>query len=207
MLIHGVDRGDESEWRAFLATHPFGELVAGGRDRDVPVVVPTQFVVDQQTVLVHLARINPVWAAIEEHPRVLLAVSGDWSFVPSSWKAVAAEDPRLGIPTTYYASVQIVGTVSLVDEPAELAGLLRSQLGALQPGEPVVDPLEHGTKLRAIRGLRLGIEGVRAKFKYGGNVDAEHRRAVAERLARRGGPGDAFAREHVLRRLNRGGVA
>ena len=35
---------------------------------------------------------------------------------------------------------------------------------------------------------------VRAKFKYGGNVDAAHRLAVAERLAERGGPGDAAAR-------------
>ncbi len=55
VLIHAVDRGDEAEWRAFLPAHPFGELVAAGRGRDVPVVVPTQFVLDGDTVLVHLA--------------------------------------------------------------------------------------------------------------------------------------------------------
>ncbi len=206
MLIHAVDRGDETEWRAFLAAHPFGELVAGGRDRDVPVVVPTQFVLDGDTVLVHLARVNPVWAAIEEQPKVLLAVSGDWSFVPSSWKAIEDEDPRRGIPTTYYASVQLTGRVTLVDDPDDLATLLRTQLGTFQPEESVVDPLEHGAKLRTIRGLRLAIEDVRAKFKYGGNVDSTHRRAVAERLARRDGPGDAIAREHLVRRLADEGV-
>ena len=158
-------------------------------------------------MLVHLARANPVWAAIEEQPKVLLAVSGDWSFVPSSWKAIGDEDPRRGIPTTYYASVQLTGAVTLVDEAEDLAALLATQLGALQPEERVVDPVEHGEKLRAIRGLRLPIEDVRAKFKYGGNVDADHRRAVAEHLARRNGPGDAVARDHLLRRLEHGGEA
>ena len=32
-----------------------------------------------------------------------------------------------------------------------------------------------------------------AKFKYGGNVDEPHRRAVVERLQERGGPGDDAA--------------
>ncbi len=147
-----------------------------------------------------------MWAAIEEQPKVLLAVSGDWSYVPSSWKAIGDEDPRRGIPTTYYASVQLTGTVTLVDEPADLAALLATQLRTLQPEEPVIEPVEHGAKLRTIRGVRIAIEEVRAKFKYGGNVDADHRRAVAEHLARRGGPGDAVARDHLLRRLEDGGT-
>jgi transcriptional regulator len=42
---------------------------------------------------------------------------------------------------------------------------------------------------------------VTGKFKYGGNVDAAHRKAVAEALAARNGPGDAAARAHLLRRL------
>ena len=55
MFIHGVDAGDESEWRAFLAAHPFGELVAGGGpQRRVPVLVPTQYVLDGDDVLIHL---------------------------------------------------------------------------------------------------------------------------------------------------------
>jgi transcriptional regulator len=64
-----------------------------------------------------------------------------------------------------------------------------------------VDPTEHGARLRAIRGIRIAVEEVRAKFKYGGNVDEEHRRAVAVRLSARGAPGDETARTHVLRTL------
>jgi transcriptional regulator len=204
VFIHGVDEGDETEWRAFLAAHPFGELVAGGGpDRQVPVVVPTQYVLEGDDVLVHLLARNPVWDAVAENPTVVLAVSGDWAFVPSSWKAIGDEDPRLGIPTTYYASVQLTGTVEVIDDAEGIAAVLRQQLAALQPDEVVVDPSEHAARLRAIRALRLRVDDVRAKFKYGGNVDRDHRAAVHARLTDRDGPGDRAVAGHLERRLDR----
>jgi transcriptional regulator len=204
MFVHEWDAGTDDEWRSFLATHGFGELVAGGRDRDVPVVVPTQFVLVGEEVLVHLLRSNPIWTAIAENPNVLLCVSGDWAFVPSYWKAIGGEDPALGIPTTYYASVQIRGAARVIDDPEGIAEVLGAQLSHLQPDVDVVDPIEHGARLRAIRALRLEIIAVRSKFKYGGNVDAAHRLAVAERLQERDGPGDRAAASHLQRRLGTG---
>ena len=202
MLIHPHDRAlDEDEWRAFVASQGFGHLVAAGRGRDVPVVVPTQFVLHGSEILVHLAGPNPVWGAIEENDAVLLTVAGDWAFIPSSWKAIGDEDPARGIPTTYYASVQLVGRATVVAEPEDVAAVLRAQLAVIQPDEDVVDPIEHGAKLRAIRGIRIRVDEVRAKFKYGGNVDAAHRAAIAEQLRRRGSPGDAAALRHLERRL------
>lgn len=204
MFIHDVDGGDEAEWRDFLAAHPFGELIAGGGpERRVPVVVPTQYVLDGDDVLIHLLGRNPAWEAIAENPAVVLAVSGDWAFVPSSWKAIGDEDPRLGIPTTYYASVQLTGRVTVIEDADGIAAVLRAQLAALQPGEDVVDPSEHGARLRVIRGLRITVEEVRAKFKYGGNVDRSHRGAVLARLVDRDGPGDRAAAAHLGRRIDR----
>ena len=202
MFIHGWDAGTEDEWRSFLDTHCFGELIAAGRNRDVPVVVPTQFTLIGDELLVHLLRPNPIWMAIAENPNVLLCVSGDWAFVPSSWKAIGDEDPARGIPTTYYASVQIVGTARVIDDPEGIAEVLRTQLSHLQPDIEVLDPMEHGARLRAIRALRLDVTAVRSKFKYGGNVDAAHRIAVADHLAKRDGPGDRAAASHLRRRLD-----
>ena len=98
MLVHPWDatQGDE-EWRAFVEAQAFGQLIASGRGRDVPVVVPTQYVLEGGEVLLHLARPNPVWRAIDENSTVLLSVAGDWTFVPSAWKAIGDEDPALGI--------------------------------------------------------------------------------------------------------------
>jgi transcriptional regulator len=199
VLIHPWDAGaSEEQWTSFVRAQGFGHLVAAGRGREVAVVVPTQFaLVSAELVVLHLARPNPVWAALEENPAALLSVAGDWAYIPAAWKAIGAEDPRMGVPTTYYAAVQLIGTAEVVDDDAGKAAVLREQLAVTEPGSEVADPLEHGRRLNGIRGIRLAVREVRAKFKYGGNVDAPHRQAVAERLALRNAPGDAAALRHL----------
>lgn len=209
MLVHPWDAPlDESEIWNFVRVQGFGHLVAPGRGRELPVVVPTQFIVEpgadgvRPAVVLHLARPNPVWVALEENPAVLVSVAGDWAYVPSAWKAVADEDPALGIPTTYYAAAQLAGTAEVVDDDEGKLEILRAQLSAYEPDVPHADPSVHVRRLPGIRGVRIDVRNVTAKFKYGGNVDAQHREAIASRLAERGGPGDAAARSHLLRRLS-----
>jgi transcriptional regulator len=195
----------EIEWRPFVETNQFGHLVAAGRGRDVPVVVPTQFVLEDDVVWLHLVRANPVFAALAENPRAVMSVAADWAFIPSAWKAVGEEDPALGIPTTYYGAVQLTGNATIFDEridPGSVAAILRRQLAAYQPATHVADPAEaHGTRLLSIVGISIEVDEVQAKFKYGGNVNAEHRLAVVDHLAQRNSPGDAAAADHTLRRL------
>ncbi|HXY28252.1 MAG TPA: FMN-binding negative transcriptional regulator [Acidimicrobiales bacterium] len=210
MFVAPVDATlGEEEWRAFVEAHPFGHLVApGGPARELPVVVPTQFVLTGDTVWLHLVRANPVFGALAEGPRVVLSVAGDWAFVPSAWKMIGDEDPALGIPTTYYGAVQLTGRATVHDErtsPGRVAAILRRQLAILQPEVPVADPAQaHPARLFGILGIEIAVEHVAAKFKYGGNVDEAHRRAVIERLRARGGPGDGAAADHVERRLETG---
>jgi transcriptional regulator len=132
-------------------------------------------------------------------------VAADWAFIPSAWKATGDEDPGLGVPTTYYAAVQLTGTATVHDErasPGAVAAVLRRQLGALQPDVPIADPAQaHAGKLLSILGISIAVESVSAKFKYGGNVDEAHRLAVVDRLVARDGPGDEAAAGHVVRRL------
>ena len=207
MFVAPVDATlGESEWRSFVEAHPFGHLVArGGPDREFPVVVPTQFVMAASTVWLHLVRANPVFAALAEDPHVVLSVADDWAFVPSEWKAIGTEDPSRGIPTTYYGAVQLAGMARVHDErvvPGSVAEILRRQLSTFQPDVEVADPAEvHAAKLMGILGIEIRVSQVLAKFKYGGNVDQAHRRAVVARLNGRGDPGDEAAAEHVLRRM------
>lgn len=213
MLVHPWDAASEDEAWEVLRAQGFGQLVAGGREREVPVVVPTQYVVVEgpagdRDVLLHLARPNPVWAAVAENPSVLLAVAGDWTYVPAAWQAVGKEeDPALGIPTTYYAAVQVLATAHVLDEPADTLRVLRAQLAEFEPGPGVADPAVHERRLAGIRGMRLQVHRVTGKLKYGGNVDAAHREAVAARLAERAGPGDAAALAHLVSSLRSREVA
>jgi transcriptional regulator len=197
-MIRDVDRDDDPQrWRAFLTAQGFGHFAAAGRNRDVPVVVPTQYVLRDDEILLHLIASNPVFAALDENPRAVLSVAGDWAFIPGAWKAIGDEDPAYGIPTTYYAAVQVTGACTVDRDPDAIAAVLRAQLGALDPDGTYVDPTEHAARLRQIRAVHLAIEDVRAKYKFGGNVDRAHRDAVAEHLATRDGPGDRAALAHL----------
>ena len=207
MLIHRHDAAfSPDEWRTFLADHDFGELIASGHGRDVPMIVPTHFIYDgDTTVRLHLARPNPVWDALAENPLAVVSVYGDYTYIPTGWNANAGTPPEHGIPTSYYAAVQAIVRCRIVDEQTELAAILTAQLEHFQPEgghAPVIaGAAPYGPQLAGIRGLVCEIEDVRAKFKYGGNKSVEHRERIADRLAGRDGPGDAAVRAQIARRI------
>lgn len=204
MLIRSHDAPlSEDEWKAFLRDHDFGELIAPGAGRDLPVVVPTHFVYDgDRTVRLHLARPNPVWDALAERPRALLSVFGAYTYVAGHWN-----QDEYGVPTSYYAAVQLACDAEVIDDAAGIAEILTTQLAHFQP-EGRHAPVEPGDNPYAkqfpgIRGIRLTVTDVRAKFQFGANRSEEHRRVVAQKLADRGGPLDLEARANLLRRLDR----
>ena len=210
MLVHPWDAPlDDEEWRSWLLRHDFGQLIAPGDRRDLPIVVPSHFLYDGATsVRLHLAKPNPVWAALAERRRALLTVVDDYTYVPSPWQAAPGTPAELGVPTSYYATVQLSCDVEVIDDQDAKAAILRDQLAHLEPAGGYLAPdAEHEhfrRRLPGIRGLVLTVTSVRAKFKYGGNKEPAHRELLAERLAERGGPADAAAREHLLRRLRAG---
>ena len=207
MLIHPWDQATREEWQSVLAAADFGQLITAGHVDGYPVVVPTHFLYDgDATVLLHLARPNPFWKALDADPRVVLALTGDYTYVEAEWNTEPGGDPTYGVPTSYYTAVQLLCRAEVVDDPAEKAAILTDQLGHFEPpdsGRVAVSPDHESDRrqLPGIRGLRLTIESVRAKMKYGGNKDSNHRHEIAERLAVRDGPMDAAARSHLLRRL------
>ncbi|MFE5505938.1 FMN-binding negative transcriptional regulator [Amycolatopsis japonica] len=204
MLIHPWDAAhDDAEWRTWLSTHDFGQLIAGGVGRDLPIVNPVHFAYDgEQTVLLHLARPNPVWPLLEEHPRALLAVIDEHTYIRSDWNTPA--DPPHGVPTSYYSSVQLECDVRLIDDAAEKAALLDRQLARFEPGSgrSAVSATEAPDKrlLPGIRGVELTVTGVRAKFKFGGNKQPADRSRIDAELARRDGPMDAEVRARLAQR-------
>jgi transcriptional regulator len=211
MLVHPWDApSHDDEWRAVLREFDFGSFIApGGPARDLPVVVPTHFIFDgERTIELHLARPNPVWQALGERPRALFVVIADHVYVPAAVNADPGSDPRLGVPTSYYAAVQAEVDVEIVDDPEAKAAILARQLGHFEPHDsvrvtPGVDVESDRRLMPGIRGVRLTITGVRAKFKYGGNKPQEHRVEIAAALEARGGAMDAAARRRLLGQLPR----
>ncbi|MFE2072448.1 FMN-binding negative transcriptional regulator [Streptomyces misionensis] len=211
MLIHPWDASlDDAEWQTWIADgHDFGHLCVNGLPGEAPVVVPTHFATDGKDLLIHLARPNPVWKAIEHDPNVTFGVTGDYAFIPGTWRANPDIPPTDGVPTSYYAAVQFTCRAHILDDPEAKAALLRRQLSHFQPDgdhAPVeADRPPYGRLLSGIRGLRLEVLEVRAKFKYDNQKPTELRTTVAERLTERGRGLDAPTARQQLRRLDRMG--
>jgi transcriptional regulator len=212
VLIHPWDAAlDDEEWRAWLADgHDFGQLVVNGLPGQPPTVVPTHFCVDGTVLLVHLARPNPVWANIDADPNVVVTVVDDYAYVPTTWRAKAGGHDEDGVPTSYYAAVQLRCRAEVVDDPAGKADLLTRQLAHFQPAgdhaDVAVGALPYGRMLPGIRGLRLHVTGVAAKFKFDDANPPEHRTRVADRLDSRATGRDLGAAAQQRRRLGRIGA-
>ncbi|MFD8999748.1 FMN-binding negative transcriptional regulator [Streptomyces sp. NPDC059582] len=207
MLIHPWDAPrDDAEWQGWLATHDFGQLAVNGLPGEPPHVQPLHFAYDpgRGEALTHLARPNPLWPALEANREVVLSVVDDYVFVPGPWQAPPEGPSEHGTPTSFYAAVQLRCTAHVVDDPAAKAELLNRQMGHFQPeggsARVAVGEVPYGRQLSGIRGVRLEVTGVRAKFKYAGRHSDEIRARIETGLTARGGPGDAAAREHLLRR-------
>ncbi len=207
MLIHPWDAALEREWRDWLAGRQFGQLIAVAEDLR-PVVVPAPFCFDgDHTVLLHLARANPIWPALELRRQATFAVVDEYAHIPGTWRPPDGEPADTGVPTEYYAAVQLFGDVEVVDEPAAKAALLDRQLSAygmaaeLRPVRPGEAP--YGRLLSGIRGVLLRATDVRAKFKFDDHRTEDTQREVARKLADRDTGRDPDARRQVLRRLVR----
>ena len=173
MLIRPWDAPiDPDEWRSWLpSSAPFGELVVNNLDPDeAPIVLPTHVALEGELLLAHFAAPNPAWPHLERARRVRFSISGDDAYVPSTWRAAEGAPTENGVPTSYYAAVQLICAVEIVDDPEGKAGLLRAQMRHTQPeggNAPIaVDADPYGRMLAGIRGLRLPIVEIAAKFKF-----------------------------------------
>lgn len=206
MLVNKVDRAfSDEEWKRFLQTHDFGQFIAPGKGRRWPIVVPTHFVYADDVIWFHLIRSNPAWEAVRESPLGVFSVVGAYTYVTSEMNSPPDTSSEFGIPTSYYAAVQLLGSAHPVADREELAALLNRQFEHLEPereGPSVATDNAYGDPLNAIQGVRFEVESVRAKFKFGGNRTVEHQLAINAALLARGRGLDAEAAAIQRERLD-----
>jgi transcriptional regulator len=208
MLIHPWDAAlDLVEWQAWLdSTDRFGMLAVNNLDpTQAPLVAPTHFTLAGDELLIHLARPNPVWPHMEAAAEVRLAVIGDYAYIPTHWRAKAGGPDEDGVPTSYYSAVQFMCRPTMVDDPQGKAEILAAQLADFQPegrhAEVADDAAPYGRMLPGIRGIRLTVLRVEAKFKYDDHNPVQHRERVIHHLDERGHSLDAGAAAQQRRRL------
>lgn len=208
MLIHPWDAAlDPYEWQGWLAAHErFGLLAVNNLEpAQAPIVVPTHFTLAGEELLIHLARPNPIWPHLEVAAEVRMTVIGDYAYIPTYWRAEAGAPDEDGVPTSYYSAVQFTCRATVVDDPHGKVEILTAQLADFQPegrhATVAVDEPPYGRLLSGIRGARLAVLRVDAKFKYDDRKPVEHREQVIDRLGRRNQGLDSAAAAQQRRRL------
>ncbi len=174
--------------------HSFGMLIAAG-EGGVPMIAHLPFLLDralgpQGTLVVHVARANPVRRALESGAPVLAVFRGPHGYISPTWYTSRDE-----VPTWNYAVVHAHATPRLLDD----AGLLASLAGLAavhERGHP--DPWtlgdlsaeRRGELFPAIAGFALTITALEAKLKLSQNRRSEDRDGALRGLQERGSADD-----------------
>lgn len=135
----------------------------------------------------HVARANPLWQA-DPAQELLLVFQGPQTYISPNWYATKAEGGKV-VPTWNYAVVHVHATLTPVQEPDALLGILEQltrQHEATQPHPWQVGdaPADFTHKLlEHIVGVRLEIKRMQGKWKVSQNQPETNRAKVASALS------------------------
>ncbi len=206
MYLPHFNRMEDSEVGAFLDSVATAELVTVGAD-GYPVATLMPFLRDGDRVLMHMARGNAHWQAIEPGTPALAIVAGAQAYVSPSWYATKREHGRV-VPTWNYSAVHLTGRVTAHHDTTWLRELVERLTDRHEHDRPQrwsVDdaPADYIAKqLRAIVGIELVVERVEAKAKLSQNRSDEDQSGVIEGLEATGVQRDAQVASDMRRQAD-----
>jgi len=180
--LHGEQLEDVT---AFLHEMSYGFLATKGA-AEYPGVLPINYVYLNDALYFHGSRIGEKMNTIKLQPEVSFAIAKEYSLIPSYMS-----DPFYACPATvFFKSVLIHGKAIIVDELQEKCDVLNALMNKLQPEggyEPI--SLEHNgyvSRVGATAIVRIDIDSITAKFKFGQNWKQAQLESIGEQLALRG---------------------
>jgi transcriptional regulator len=181
---------DADEIRRLVTTVGSAQLVTVGPD-GYPAATLLPVLWDDDRLVLHMARANEHWRAIEAESPALAVVTGPESYVSPAWYASKAEHGRV-VPTWNYSAVQFAGRVRVHTDPGWLLDAVTRltdahEVGRSEPWSVADAPAPYVEKqLRAIVGIEFSVERVEAKAKLSQNRDDADFAGVVAGLRREG---------------------
>ncbi len=201
----------ENDTLQIITENPWALLVSQGSEGPLATNMP--LLIEQRAerptintlVLVgHLARANHHLAQLQQNDTpVLVIFEGPWSYVTASWY------PQRQMPSTYYyTAVHCYGRLEFQEEPALDASLedLTTRMESVHPNgwsTSEIPRSEITRRFTGIRGFRLIVSRVEAKFKLGQDEPFGDAMAVAAELDRHALPVEKNL-AWMIRRQNEG---
>ena len=168
----------------------FGAFTVAGPEGVLAAHLP--FVLEEDRVLAHLVRVNPLAGHLGSGPaRALLIVSGPDGYVSPDWYG----EPHL-VPTWNYAAVHLRGELRLLEETMlrpildRLSETFEARLAPKPPWK--ADKVEEGLIARMMRQIvpiEMSVETVDSTFKLNQNRSDTARAGAAATLTAGGTPG------------------
>ena len=134
----------------------------------------------------HMARSNPLCAALQRDARALVLFSGPQGYISPSWLS-----DRTWAPTWNYAVVQFLVTLAFDETPARLDAHLQDLVSAMEQGRPGAwQPSEMGARYETLKRRIIPFVATvleqRARFKLGQDERDAVFAEISEGLARSG---------------------
>lgn len=176
---------EQAEIDAFLQEMTFGFLATVGED-GWPHMKALNFVCVDGALYFHGSKIGEKMEDLKSDNRVTFSVAKEYSLIPSYFS-----DPKLACPATaFFKSVTMRGRAVLVEDLVEKAKAFTAFMEKLQPegGYEPIDPedQEYANNLGGVALVKVEIEDLSAKFKFGQNLTENRMEKLVSQLDARG---------------------
>jgi transcriptional regulator len=169
---------------AFMRTNPFAILVSTTNDGPFATHVPVVIREDGENLLIrgHVAKANPHWRYLAEHPSCLMIFHGPHAYVsPSNYAS------RENVPTWNYGAVHAYGRARTFHEPDQLLGVLHELIPTFEAAYAEqwngLNEAYRSRMLTHIAGFEIQVEKVEAKFKLSQNRTKDEQQKVIDSLS------------------------
>jgi transcriptional regulator len=190
MFVPGFYREPNNSWMAdLIRDNPLALAVTNGSSEDGPFATHLPVILDPDasggageltgaTLLGHMNRANPHWAALESGSVLLLTFTGPHSYVsPTVYEKTPAA------PTWNFTAVHVRGVVEKIDSTEETLGVVQSTVRAFEEtfgdGWDMTESLGYFRRiLPAVGAFRLTVTGAEGMFKLSQEQPGEVRERV-----------------------------
>ena len=176
-----------------LATVEYGVLALFAKK---PYAVPVNFVYLNDVIYFHGSTKGKKMDILRENKHVSFNINSEAAIIPSYYSSAE----NLACPaTTFFKSVTIDGEAEIVESRTEIVSAFTAFMEKLQP-EGQYKPLDSEEYEKTFKGLsvvKININKLSAKFKFGQNLNKERFQLLIENLKKSGSDSDLLTLESI----------
>ncbi|MDW5417158.1 FMN-binding negative transcriptional regulator [Iodobacter sp. CM08] len=169
---------DASSLHGFIRDYGFATLISQVNGKAFASHLPLTLV-DEGTLVGHIARANPHWQAWQNDSQVLVIFQGPHAYISHRYYPSGPQ-----VPTWNYTAVHVQGCIQITDSPSLALASLIAQYEGEPYASPDIMPAEFIQRLQAaIIGFEIQIESLEGQFKLSQNKPTQVQDSVIQALA------------------------